>query len=148
VLPSIVYGKATWQVPIGKGRKLGNNLSKAADYAIGGWELSGIYSYAAGVPLIFSTSIVAPASVKQLSQQGSTRLWFDTTGFAAAPSFTRRTNPWYYDGLKGPNFRNMDFSLAKRIAVTERIGVQLRIEAFNALNGMNGPGPAMPGMTP
>ena len=31
----------------------------------------------------------------------------------------------------------MDFSLAKRIALTERVGIQLRLEAFNALNGMN-----------
>jgi len=130
---------STWQIPIGKGRRFGGNLSRGADYAIGGWELSGIFSYASGVPLIFTSTIIAPASVNQLSQQGSSAStkWFDTTGFAVAPSFTRRTNPWYYDNLKAPNFKNMDFSLAKRIPVTERIGVQLRFEAFNALNGMN-----------
>lgn len=129
----------TWQVPVGKGRRFGGNMGRAADYAIGGWEMSGIFSFASGAPLIFTGALTAPTSVKQLSLQGSAvgRNWFDTTGFAAAPAFTRRTNPWYYDGLKAPNFKNMDFSLAKRIPLTERIGVQLRLEAFNALNGMN-----------
>ena len=107
------------------------------DYVLGGWQLSGIYTYTSGAPLIFTRNAIAPASVTQLSQQGSGSFWFDTKGFAAVPSFTRRTNPWYYDGLVGPNFRNMDFSLAKRISLNERIGVQLRLEAFNALNGMN-----------
>lgn len=127
----------TWEIPIGKGRKLGGNFSTAVDYVLGGWQLSGIYTHTSGTPLIFTRNAIAPASVTQLSQQGSGSFWFDTKGFAVVPSFTRRTNPWYYDGLVGPNFRNMDFSLAKRIAVNERIGVQLRLEAFNALNGMN-----------
>ena len=126
-----------WEIPIGRGHSLGANFSRAVDYALGGWQLSSIYTFTSGAPLIFSSSLIAPSSVKQLSQQGSGSYWFDTTGFAVVPSFTRRTNPWYFDGLSGPNFRNMDFSLAKRIAVTERVGVQLRLEAFNALNGMN-----------
>ena len=126
-----------WEIPVGKGHFMGGNFSRPVDYVLGGWQLSSIYTYTSGAPLIFSSSLTAPASVKQLSQQGAGSNWFDTTGFAVAPSFTRRTNPWYYDGLVGPNFRNMDFSLAKRIALTERVGIQLRLEAFNALNGMN-----------
>jgi hypothetical protein len=126
-----------WEIPVGKGHALGASFSRPVDYVLGGWQLSSIYTYTSGTPLIFASSLTAPASVKQLSQQGAGSNWFDTTGFAVAPSFTRRTNPWYFDGLVGPNFRNMDFSLAKRIALTERVGIQLRLEAFNALNGMN-----------
>lgn len=126
-----------WEIPVGRGRKFGSGFAPAVDHILGGWQLSGIYTYTSGAPLIFTRNAIAPSSVKQLSQQGSGSFWFETTGFAVVPSFTRRTNPWYYDGLVGPNSRNMDFSLAKRIAVTERIGVQLRLEAFNALNGMN-----------
>jgi len=126
-----------WEIPVGKGRLIGSSFSRPVDYILGGWQLSGIYTYTSGAPLIFSSSITAQTSVKQLSLQGAGSNWFDTTGFAVAPSFTRRTNPWYYDGLVGPNFRNLDFSAAKRIAITERVAVQLRLEAFNALNGMN-----------
>ena len=128
----------TWDVPIGKGRMLGSNMMKAADFVIGGWQLSAIYSYTSGAPLLFSNQITAPATnVKQIGCQGSTCNWFDTTGFAAAPSFTRRTNPWLYDGLNGPNFRNIDLSLAKKFSITERAKLLIRMEAFNAFNGMN-----------
>ena len=129
---------ANWEIPVGTGRRFGTNFSRAADYALGGWQLSGIYTYTSGAPLIFSSSHHR-SGVGDAAQPAGTREAIGSTprGLRLRPRFTRRTNPWYYDGLNGPNFRNMDFSLAKRIAVTERVGIQLRLEAFNALNGMN-----------
>jgi hypothetical protein len=126
-----------WELPIGKGRRIGNGMSPALNAIVGGWQLSAIYTYTSGPPLIFTRNAVAPASVKKIGETGTTRYWFDTAGFARVASFTRRTNPWYYDGLVGPGFQNMDVSLAKRVALTERFRVQVRLEAFNALNGMN-----------
>ncbi len=130
-------GAATWDIPVGRGRRIGSNLSRAADYVVGGWQLSGIYTYTSGAPLVFTTAMVAPASVSKLGDIGTGSYWFDTTGFAAQPSFTRRSNPWYFDGLNGPGFKNLDLSLAKRFAITERARVQIRMDAFNAMNGMN-----------
>jgi hypothetical protein len=135
---------ATWDLPIGRGRMLGARMAKAADFAIGGWQLSGIYSYTAGALLLFSSQITAPDSgVRKIGCQGAGCLWFDTAGFAAALSFTRRANPWYYDGLNGPGFKNLDLSLAKNFAVTERAKLAIRMEAFNALNGMNWASPQL-----
>jgi hypothetical protein len=128
---------ATWDLPIGRGRRFGSTLGRAADYVIGGWQVSGIYTYTSGAPLIFSSSIIAPSTVKPIGSIGAGSYWFDTTGFAAQASFTRRTNPWYYDGLVGPGFKNMDLSLSKKFALTERIKASIRLDAFNALNGMN-----------
>src|SRR5262249_21899634 len=34
-----------WDLPIGRGRPFGSHLSKPADYAIGGWQLSGTYTF-------------------------------------------------------------------------------------------------------
>ena len=39
--------------------------------------------------------------------------------------------------LDGPGNRNLDLSLAKRFAVTEKVRLQLRAEAFNATNTAN-----------
>ncbi|HEY1341001.1 MAG TPA: TonB-dependent receptor [Bryobacteraceae bacterium] len=129
---------ATWDLPVGHGRHWGANMPKAAEFAIGGWQLSGIYTYTSGAPLLFSSQITAPAdSVRKVGCQGSGCYWFDTTGFAAAPSFTRRVNPWYYDGLNGPGFKNIDLSLTKKFAITEHAKVAIRMDAFNAFNGMN-----------
>jgi hypothetical protein len=127
----------TWDLPIGRGRRFGPAMSRAADFVVGGWQLSGIYTYTSGAPLIFSASIIAPASVKKLGNIGAGSYWFDTTGFASQVSFTRRTNPWYYDGLVGPGFKNLDMALSKRFAINERVRVAIRLDGFNALNKMN-----------
>ena len=112
-------------------------MSRAADYVVGGWQVSGIYTYTSGAPLIFGSNIVAPASVRQIGQIGAGSYWFDTTGFAAQASFTRRTNPWYYDGLNAPGFKNFDMALSKRFSIKERAHATVRMDLFNGLNGMN-----------
>lgn len=127
----------SWDFPFGRGRHFGSDISRIADCIAGGWQLSGIYTFTSGAPLIFSSSIIAPTSVRQLGQVGTGSYWFETTGFAAQASFTRRTNPWYFDGLNAPGFKNLDLSLSKRFNVTERARVSIRLEAFNSLNGMN-----------
>jgi len=127
----------TWDVPVGHGRHFGTGMARAADYLVGGWQVSGIYTYTSGAPLIFSSSIIAPASVRQIGQIGAGSYWFDTTGFAAQAAFTRRTNPWYYDGLNGPGFKNLDLALSKRFPIKERAHATIRLDAFNGLNGMN-----------
>ena len=83
------------------------------------------------------SAVIAPGSVSKLGGIGTGSYWFDTTGFAAQPSFTRRSNPWMYDGLVGPGFKNMDMALAKRFRIREGVRVGIRLDAFNAFNGMN-----------
>ena len=39
--------------------------------------------------------------------------------------------------LRSPGMFNLDFSIAKNTAVTERVGIQLRVEAFNIMNHPN-----------
>ena len=126
-----------WEIPIGRGRRLGSNIAASLDHLVGGWQVSGIYTYTSGAPLIFTRSMIAPASVKPIGAIGTGSYWFDTTGFARQASYTRRTSPWYYDGLVGPGFKNLDLSLSKRFALSERFRLGVRIDAFNALNGMN-----------
>ena len=41
------------------------------------------------------------------------------------------------DVALGPGFFNIDLSLAKQIALTERQGLELRLEAFNSTNHTN-----------
>lgn len=112
-------------------------MPRSAEFLLGAWQVSGIYTYTSGPALIFSSAIVAPNSVKYLGQTGINGYWFDIAGFAAQPSFTRRTNPWYYPGLNGPGFKNTDLALSKQFPITERARVAIRLDAFNALNSMN-----------
>jgi len=88
--------------------------------------------------------MTAPKSVKKIGEVGAAnKYWFDTTGFAVQPAYTRRSNPWYYDNLTGPGYSNIDLSIYKRVKITERFQVELRLEAYNALNGMNWANPTL-----
>ena len=64
--------------------------------------------------------MVAPESVEKIGEIGADKYWFDTTGFARQPAYTRRTNPWYYDGLNGPSYKNLDLTLQKTFPLNER----------------------------
>jgi hypothetical protein len=139
----------TYAFPIGRGKTVGTDMNKVLDAIIGGWQLSGQFNHSSGQTLNFGyggsgyTLMVAPSSVNKKGEIGANKYWFDTTGFAVQPAYTRRTNPWYYDGLTGPGFTNFDFSLAKRVAVSERFKVEIRMEAYNALNQMNWANPTL-----
>jgi hypothetical protein len=39
-----------YELPIGRGKRWGHDVSRALDYAIGGWQINGIYTLQAGLP--------------------------------------------------------------------------------------------------
>ncbi len=131
-----LVGAVTYSIPVGRGKTLGSGMNRAIDTLIGGWQISGTYTHNSGQILNFGT-MTAPASVQKIGEIGPKNYWFATTGFAVQPAYTRRTNPWYYGGLTGPGFSNLDLALSKRVMFTERYKIEFRMEAYNALNGMN-----------
>ncbi len=58
--------------------------------------------------------------------------YFNTAAFAPQPLGTIGTTQ--RDALFGPHFRHVDLSLFKDFAVTERVSLQFRAEAFNISN--------------
>jgi hypothetical protein len=87
--------------------------------------------------------MVAPSETpKTLGNVGAGNFWFDTTGFERLPAFTRRNNPWQYDGLKGPNYTNVDLALSKQVPIKGTTSLSFRMEAYNLLNGMNWSNPS------
>ena len=130
-------GAATVELPFGRGRKWGSDMSGGLDAILGGWQVSGIYTYYSGVPLVFTGALVAPQSVEKIGENGADKYWFDVTGFARQPAYTRRSNPWTFDGLTGPSYSNLDLTLQKTFKLNRRFRLQIRMDAFNALNGMN-----------
>lgn len=66
---------------------------------------------------------------------GTTERWFNPAAFSAPPAFTfgdvgRNT-------VYGPGMTTVDFALARSFILTERIRMEFRGEAFNALNHSN-----------
>lgn len=129
-------------IPVGRNQAFAPNLPRPLDLVIGGWQLSGIYSYRGGQLLQFG-AMTAPASGKQLGETGSGKYGFDITGLGRLPAYTRRSNPLYYEKLRGPAFSNVDAVLTKKFAIHEKIRPEFRLEAYNAFNKLNWANPTV-----
>ena len=61
--------------------------------------------------------------------------WFDTSAFVPPPQFTFGNSGTGI--LTGPSYFNVDLGLVRHFALTERFGLDLRGEWFNAFNHAN-----------
>jgi hypothetical protein len=76
------------ELPFGKGRKWGANLGRAANFAIGGWQVSGVYQFQSGVPIGFG-NVFYFGNLRDIalpSDQQTVDRWFNTNGFVALRS--------------------------------------------------------------
>jgi len=147
---------SVYELPFGPGRRW---LSQGAPgVVLGGWNIGAIMTLQDGSPVGLVTQVNGTNAFNPGAQrvnllrdptlpeaERSVQRWFDTTAVAAPPQFTfgnaGRTV------LTGPGLAKIDLSLLKNFALSERFNLQLRAEAFNALNHANfeDPGNAMGG---
>jgi hypothetical protein len=66
-------------------------------------------------------------------------MWFNTAAFAANALGTFGTAG--RNSIRGPGFQSLDLGLHKTFGVSRGVKVQVRVEAFNALNTVNFGGP-------
>src|SRR5206468_10551494 len=126
---------------------LRHGLSGWAKQLTEGWQLSGIYTVASGLPITPFWNGAAPSGSGESSNDrpnvignandGPKRsdAWFNTAAFVPAPKGTfgnagRNT-------VIGPPTNSADFSLMKMTRITERVGLQFRSEFFNIFNHPN-----------
>jgi hypothetical protein len=142
----ILTSYATYDLPIGRGRKFGKDMNKAVDAVVGGWQVNGILSLHTGFPLTMGGSdasgtnsrgsranCIAPVHMlgKQNSPEGGYQ-WFDPNAFAPATPGT--FGSCGVGTIRGPGLHTLDLSLAKFFSVTERQKLELRAEAINVSN--------------
>lgn len=120
----------TWELPIGRGRRYLSNINRVADLIIGGWATSHWLMLQGGELLTFGAAEVT-GDPRQNVPPG---YWFNPTVFKVLPAYTPRTNPWYYDGLRGPRFWSLDSTLVKYFPITEQVKLELRFEFYNMPN--------------
>jgi hypothetical protein len=137
-----------YALPIGRGQKIGGNMSRLEDIALGGWQLNGITTLQGGNPLQISASntlsnldfqtLYADTNFQNASLHGDIRnrlnRYFNTSDFSQPAPFTLGNGPAYYDQLRGPGLANTDFSAFKEFGAAERVKLQFRAEAFNVFN--------------
>jgi len=123
-----------YDFPVGKGKKFGGHMHPILNGAIGGWQLSGIYTYRSGEFLRFGGADWNGQS--PIIDNPGPNAWFDTKVFGVLPAFTPRTNPYQFDGLTGPIMWNLDGTVSKNFPIKDRYKVEFRFEAYNLTNSL------------
>ncbi|MGH9659730.1 MAG: TonB-dependent receptor, partial [Bryobacteraceae bacterium] len=131
-----------WELPFGsRGKWL---RAGAGRWLLGGWQVNGIFTAQTGDPLniTFSNATLnAPGNNNRPNLAGKPEIfgrvgrgekWLDITKFSAPNPATFGTVG--RNVLTGPGLVNLDFSLFREFAVTERFRLELRMESFNFSN--------------
>jgi hypothetical protein len=129
-----VSAASTYQLPFGKGRKFLSNANNLTNMVLGGWQVVGSLYMNNGNLLQFPAALVSGDPRVDNPTPGE---WFNPAVFKPLPAYTQRTNPWYYDGLRGPGYWEVQGALSKSFPIRERIHADLRVAAFNLTNHLN-----------
>jgi len=140
-----------FDIPIGKGRKYMNSMSRAADLVIGGWNVSGVTTFYSGFPFqpTLGNSYTAATGWAQpntgptnrpevgtiINYSNNRTNWFSASKIVLPGANAFGNYP--INTLFGPNFIQQDLSLAKTFNVTEKVGFTFRWDSSNLLNHLN-----------
>src|SRR6185436_10069439 len=133
----------TYELPFGQGRKWGSGWGGLANAILGGWKLGGIFQARTGIPVTVidgrARSLQGERGFERPNCIGdpvpsdqSIDKWLDINAFAAAALGT-----FGNCGIgiaRAPGYKNVDLSLAKKIAAGGSRYLEFRIETFNLTN--------------
>ena len=142
-----------YQLPFGNGKKFGNNMNKAANAIVGGWEVDGILTLHTGFAMTVnnwgdpsntggwvsrpncSGAITYPKTVVSQGNGGGIQ-WFDPSPFTN-PNPTGNTPAFGNCGngiVRGPGLKNFDMGLKKDFSLGETRRLEFRSEFLNLTN--------------
>jgi hypothetical protein len=140
-----------YELPLGRNRRWGQSWNAALNHILGGWQISGIHVFQSGLPLtpdltgptvlnLGAERIARPNLVgnpELPSSQRTVDRWFNTAAFVIPTPVPQAFGNSGVGVVRGPGMQSFDFSVAKKIAVSEQRYLQFRAEFFNAFNHAN-----------
>ncbi|MGE0104532.1 MAG: TonB-dependent receptor [Blastocatellales bacterium] len=137
----------TWNIPIGKGRKLGGSMPWAADMIVGGWQVNNVVTIQSGPVYTINFGGPRPDLIGDPTPTAAQK----AQGFAVNPNaFRAPTTPIFANDPTGPKFGTLgrntfrgerqeywDLGLLKDFRLWETGTLQARVQAYNVLNHVN-----------
>jgi hypothetical protein len=149
----------TYDLPLGRGRRLLGNSHGFVNALVGGWNVSATMRHRSGTPLGHPNSrvqpafwngptvwadfvppsgdfksIFNPATFDPINQACVCNRLFDTSVFRDAKPNSLGTTPNRFSSVRNPWDLSEDATIQKNFHVRERVTVQLRFEALNVFN--------------
>ena len=153
-----ISGDVIYDLPFGRGKAFAHNASRWLDEMIGGWLVSGIYTWRTGFafPVLSNASTTTFGNSAYAIFDGNTlalqadphtdpnlpnngiQLFKNPAAALAAFSAPTGLETGSRDELRGPHFTNVDLAVVKNFPVfREKYKLQFRAEAYNAFNHPN-----------
>lgn len=160
----VVVSHAVYDLPFGRGRAWGDNLSGWANHLFGGWTVTGIFNFQTGEPYTINSGIRTangfkvsraeligsqPSGDLQTADGGPIVFRVDDLD-ASRPNCRRVVGTESFfclpppgshgmgrNALRGPGLWNFDFGVIKKFGMTERFNLEFRGEFFNLFNHPN-----------
>ena len=131
----------SYELPIGRGKLVGNDFNQWMNTAIGGWQLQGITTFRTGFPFTPTISSFLDNGLGNVPNRVGSGLvshptidhWFDYTAFTQPGDQYGDTG---HNILRGPGGKNWDMSLFKNFQFNESRYLQFRAEFFNVFNNV------------
>lgn len=139
---------SVWELPFGRGRRYAGDIPRAADFIIGGWQLNTDIYVQSGPPYtVFANGqrVDIIGDPTPTAAQAARGLELNPAAFRAA------VTPVFSNDPTGPKFGNLgrnvfrgdrqefvNASLFKNLHFTETVNLQLRMQAYNLFNHVNG----------
>ncbi len=158
-----------YDLPFGKGRQFAKNVNRLADAFIGGWTIFSFHTFESGRPVVVGgpdLSRLAGASPSRVSVVAGqdpkipydrardnarafnpvcncTAPWFNPAAFSTTPEYQIPNGPRTLPSVRQDYTRNWDFSVDKRVKITEKTSLTLQGRFFNVLNQVYFAGPSV-----
>ncbi len=151
-----VVASAVYELPFGRGKRFGGDMSRAADLLLGGWQINAIPSWQSGV----KRNVTAPNTttlsfVTQRADHTGLGIYSEFNGITPREAFGEGNSERYWINpnafrapaplkfgtsgrtlIIGPSWTNVDLSVFKNFSIREGMVLQFRAEAFNAFNNV------------
>lgn len=139
----------TYELPIGKGKPWLNTANRGVEKLASGWQINGIATLLSGFPFtpVIGSNRSGDGDTRNPDRPslnpnfsgpvvlGTPQEWFNPAAFTLPPFGT------YGDlgrgSFTGPGLADVDFSLFKNTALTEKTNLEFRAEFFNIFNRVN-----------
>jgi hypothetical protein len=147
-VPQYLTGTVIWELPFGRGKRFGSNMSRIADALTGGWQLSTITNLNSGFPVQFSCpntlssygyaacrpNIPNVPALRQVHR--SLTQWFNTSpSVVSAPApFTIGNAPRYLSNVRTGALERSDVTARKSFVLSGEKVVSVHVSAFNVNN--------------
>ena len=133
-----------WSLPWYKNADAG-----ALHYILGGWQVSGIFTYQSGVPMdmqLSNASLNTPDNTQRPNQTGDAAIvntmspdktylqWYDTSVFSAPAANTFGSRTRNMGDVRGPRITNLDLSITKQFSLGGSRTAEIRADIWNLPN--------------